>query len=58
MSLNVVVIQTETGVINIQHLFENLKKDTATNQQLEGKLKGCVRYIFNSLFCMSKREDL
>ena len=41
MSLNSVAIQTETVGINIEveHLFENLKKVQATIQHLESKLK-------------------
>ena len=42
MSLNSVVTQTaETDGINIEveHLFENLKKTQATIQHLESKLK-------------------
>ena len=29
-----------------------------TVMKLKQDLKGCVRFIFTSLFCMSKREDL
>ena len=41
MSLKSVATQTETGGINIEveHLFENLKKAQATIQHLETKLK-------------------
>ena len=41
MSLNSVATQTETDGINIEveHLFENLKKAQAATQHLENKLK-------------------
>ena len=39
LSLNSVFIQTETSGINIEHSFENLKKDQVTIQQVEIKLK-------------------
>ena len=41
MSLNSVVTQSETDGINIEveHLFENLKKAQAATQHLENKLK-------------------
>ena len=41
MNLNSVATQTETDGINIEveHLFENLKKAQAATQHLENKLK-------------------
>ena len=38
-----------------QSLFNNSLPESNTSQC---NLKGCVRYIFASLFCMSNREHL
>ena len=36
----------------------HMSNDSVWHAGLAYKLKGCVCYIFTSLFCMPKREDL
>ena len=41
----------------LQHIKDRFRLITIT-QWVRGNLKGCVRYIFTSLFCVSKTKDL
>ena len=41
-------------ILNLgKYYFMCIRKNVSDSELL----KGCVRYIFTSLFCMSKRED-